>query len=376
MHALRRRLTYANVMATIALFIALGGTSVAAVQLARDSVGSEQVVNGSMRSSDIRDGTITHDDVRDGTLRGKDMATNTVGTRNLGDSGVQADDLDADSVTGRAVRDGSITARDLADGTIPQLQKLTEDGPAGVPSLRTLGSGTTQAAAGNDPRLSDARTPTGAAGGDLTGDYPAPGLANGSIDALSLFSPSLQDGAAGTPTLRSLGSSGGQAAAGNDPRLSDARTPTDSSVSTAKFATLPHGKMRQTGTCQSFTTGTFQNVRFDDLQFGDGVTFDNAADSLVVGTAGTYIITGEINWAQDGTGTRGFELFEGGNEVAFDGRQAAVNTNTGQNATAIVRLPAGAAVRAQGGHTRGSDLSFANAFGDRCASLAVQWIGP
>ena len=37
---IRDRLTYANVTATLALFIALGGSSYAALKLPRDSVGS------------------------------------------------------------------------------------------------------------------------------------------------------------------------------------------------------------------------------------------------------------------------------------------------------------------------------------------------
>ena len=236
MHALRSRLTYANVMATVALFIALGGTSIAAVQLGRDTVGSEQIINGSVaggdiakgavRSSDIRDDTITHDDVRNGTLRGRDLATNTVDSRNLTDSGIHADDLDRESVTGRAIRDGTITPDDLAAGTLPELQKLPEDGAAGVPSLRTLGSGANQATAGNDSRLSDARVPEGPAGGDLSGAFPSPSLGAGSIDSASLFSSSLLDGPAGQPALRSLGAGSAQAAAGDDPRLSNARQPT------------------------------------------------------------------------------------------------------------------------------------------------------
>jgi hypothetical protein len=43
LHRARQRLTYANVMATLALFIALGGTSYAALTLPKNSVGSKQI---------------------------------------------------------------------------------------------------------------------------------------------------------------------------------------------------------------------------------------------------------------------------------------------------------------------------------------------
>lgn len=56
MNQLRRRspkLTYANVVATLALFVALGGVSYAATQLPKNSVGSEQLKEGSVSTKKL-----------------------------------------------------------------------------------------------------------------------------------------------------------------------------------------------------------------------------------------------------------------------------------------------------------------------------------
>jgi hypothetical protein len=50
---LRFRPTYANVIATLALFLALGGGAYAATQLASNSVGSQQIKTGSIRIGDL-----------------------------------------------------------------------------------------------------------------------------------------------------------------------------------------------------------------------------------------------------------------------------------------------------------------------------------
>ncbi len=55
MRRLRERLTFANVTASLALFIALGGTSYAAITLPRNSVGANQIRTGAVRSSEVRD---------------------------------------------------------------------------------------------------------------------------------------------------------------------------------------------------------------------------------------------------------------------------------------------------------------------------------
>lgn len=95
---------------------------------------------------------------------------------------------------------------------------LASDAAAGTASRRSLGTGATQATAGNDTRLSDTRTPTN---GTVTDVKVAVGAAIAE-SKLSLAS----DAAAGTASRRSLGTGATQATAGNDTRLSDARTPT------------------------------------------------------------------------------------------------------------------------------------------------------
>jgi hypothetical protein len=49
----RTRYSYANVVATLALCLALGGVSYAATSVPRNSVGSEQVRDGSLRLHDL-----------------------------------------------------------------------------------------------------------------------------------------------------------------------------------------------------------------------------------------------------------------------------------------------------------------------------------
>jgi hypothetical protein len=51
---LTHRLTYANVIATLALFIALGGSSYAALSLPRNSVGAKQIRAGAVHSSEVK----------------------------------------------------------------------------------------------------------------------------------------------------------------------------------------------------------------------------------------------------------------------------------------------------------------------------------
>jgi hypothetical protein len=58
-----------NVIAYLALFVALGGTSYAAIKLPANSVGTKQIKNSSVTSAKIKDGSIQTVDLAAGTLK-------------------------------------------------------------------------------------------------------------------------------------------------------------------------------------------------------------------------------------------------------------------------------------------------------------------
>ena len=60
----RSRLSFANVMSIIAVFVALGGTSYAAIKIPRNSVGSAQIKAQGVASSDVKNGSLKKADFK------------------------------------------------------------------------------------------------------------------------------------------------------------------------------------------------------------------------------------------------------------------------------------------------------------------------
>lgn len=63
-----QQLSYANVMSTIAVFIALGGTSYAAVQLGRGAVKNRNIASNAVTGSKVKNGSLTLKDFKKGQI--------------------------------------------------------------------------------------------------------------------------------------------------------------------------------------------------------------------------------------------------------------------------------------------------------------------
>lgn len=76
---LRSRLTYANVVATLALVLALGGGTVyAALRLGKNAVDSKNISAGAVKKSDLGKNSVTSPKVKDGAIQAGDIAAGVI----------------------------------------------------------------------------------------------------------------------------------------------------------------------------------------------------------------------------------------------------------------------------------------------------------
>ena len=97
----RRRLrapSPAMLVACIALFVALGGTSYAAIVLPANSVGTKQIKNNAVTAAKVKNNAVTNAKVKNATLTGAKIADGTL--------------------TGAKIADGALTGAKIADGAL------------------------------------------------------------------------------------------------------------------------------------------------------------------------------------------------------------------------------------------------------------------
>jgi hypothetical protein len=113
MQKIRARLTFANVVACMALFVALGGVGYAATKLPKNSVGSKQLKNGAVSTAKLKAKAVT----------AAKLGARAVGAANLGTGAVGTAALANGAVTGAKVNTGSL-------GTVPSAIRADTAGDA------------------------------------------------------------------------------------------------------------------------------------------------------------------------------------------------------------------------------------------------------
>jgi hypothetical protein len=139
MKQIRKRLTYANVMSSIAVFLVLGGaTAFAAAQLGKNTVGvnqlkknavnaakiknnavtSAKIANGSVITAKLADGSVVTAKIIDGAVTTGKIANNAVTTAKLADKAVGTGQLNEGAVTTGRLADLAVNAGKLAENSV------------------------------------------------------------------------------------------------------------------------------------------------------------------------------------------------------------------------------------------------------------------
>ena len=83
MDAVRARLTYANVIATLALFLALGGSAYA-VTAGKNTVTSKSIVKGAVKTADIANKAVSSKKLKPGAVPTNAISSNSINADKLG----------------------------------------------------------------------------------------------------------------------------------------------------------------------------------------------------------------------------------------------------------------------------------------------------
>lgn len=106
------QLNFANVIATIALFVALGGAAVAA-GLPRNSVGSSQLKRGAVTPAKIKKGAVTSGKLGQKSVTAGKLGPNAVLPGNIGNGAITSAKIGAGAVIASSIKNGVVTTNKL-----------------------------------------------------------------------------------------------------------------------------------------------------------------------------------------------------------------------------------------------------------------------
>jgi hypothetical protein len=146
--ALRPKLSYSNVIATIALFVALGGAAIAA-GIPRHSIGPRQLKRGAVTTAALRRAAVTSAKLAKGSVIADKLGPSSVARGSIGKGAVTSEKLATNAVTSAAIANGAISAGKLGNNAVTTSKiannavTLAKLGNDVAPLLGTLKSGQT-----------------------------------------------------------------------------------------------------------------------------------------------------------------------------------------------------------------------------------------
>lgn len=128
MKRFRPRLTYANVIASLALFVALGGSAVAA-GLAKNSVGPNQLKKGAVGASKLAKQAVTSGKIAPKAVVAGKLGPNAVLPGNLGAGIIDSSKISASAVTAEKIKNNVVTGNKITNAAVTS-QKIAAGGVA------------------------------------------------------------------------------------------------------------------------------------------------------------------------------------------------------------------------------------------------------
>jgi hypothetical protein len=121
---IRKRLTYANVMSSIAVFLILGGATafaakkIGANELKANSVKTGKIVKEAVTTSKLKNESVTTSKLAKGAVTTDRLGDNAVTTAKVANDSITNGKIANDAVTGAKVADGSLTGADINQATL------------------------------------------------------------------------------------------------------------------------------------------------------------------------------------------------------------------------------------------------------------------